>query len=99
MQTMVIVLLAYSVGAYIFSGLTCYLAFLKQSHQDSQFSKFNLNLLSHFWVVGLWPLWITIESFGNECNDDTNQERPVTNFLLSDQTADESCRQGKHNWN
>lgn len=99
MTNMVIVLFAYSVSAYVFSGLTCYLAFLRQFNQNRKPSQFNIMLLANLWIMGLWPIWIMRESFGGDRNDDTIQEHPATNCLLSDRATDESCHPEKPNWN
>ena len=93
---MPIVLLAYLVSAYACSGLTCYLAFLRQVNQDSKSSQFNLMLISNLWIVGLWPLWIIRESFTDERDTDTKQEHLKVSGILF-YTDGESYYQAKRN--
>ncbi|HAA29932.1 MAG TPA: hypothetical protein DCE56_22375 [Cyanobacteria bacterium UBA8553] len=93
---MLIVLLAYLGSAYVCSGLTCYLAFLRQVNQDSKSSQFNLMIISNLWIVGLWPLWIIRESFTDERDTDTKQEHLEVSSIHF-YTDSESYYQGKLN--
>ena len=95
---MPIVLLAYLVSAYVCSGLTCYLAFMRQVNQDYKSSQFNLMLISNLWIVGLWPFWIIRESFTDKRYTDTNQEYLEVSGIHF-YTNGESYYQGKLNRN
>ena len=74
MATMVIVLLAYSLSAFAFSGLTCYLASVRQFNQERKTSRFNLIVLSNLWIIGLWPIWIIWEILRDDLITDTVQD-------------------------
>ena len=57
------ILFGYLASAYIFSGLICWLAFLKHLNQLCKLSGWKrlLAVLASFVIVVFWPTWIVIE--------------------------------------
>jgi hypothetical protein len=96
MMTIVRVLVTYLVIAYVFSGLLCYLVFLRDFYKYGKSSEFNLRVLVHLWIVGLWPMWIMMETFKDTTNTDTAQESSATRSLRPD--PDRITRNGKGSW-
>lgn len=63
---MMMVVLTYSVSAYLFSGWVCYRAFL--SYLTREFkpveSEQTKMQLINLWVIILWPIWVGLEING-----------------------------------
>jgi hypothetical protein len=93
MMTIVRVLVTYLVIAYVFSGLLCYLVFLRYFYKHGKSSEFNLKVLLNLWIVGLWPMWIMRETFQHTTNTDTAQESLATGSLRPE--PDRITRNGK----
>ena len=74
-------LLVYSATAYVFSGLICYLAFVRNLSQHCKSLQFDckLKLLTSVWIIVLWPLWIIREI---KKEDNTTEEiSPTINVM------------------
>ena len=61
-----VILFSVIASAYIFSGLICWLAFLRHFNQLSKLSGWQrlLAVLASFLIVGFWPIWIITEISG-----------------------------------
>ena len=61
-----ILLLSFLASAYIFSGLICWLAFLRQFNQLSSLSGWQhlQYVLANYLIVVFWPIWIIAQVTG-----------------------------------
>lgn len=61
---MIVILLGYLVSAYVFSGLTCWLVFLRNFNQCSNLSRWQrfFAVLASSVIIIAWPIWIVIDT-------------------------------------
>lgn len=74
--SMLIILFSYLATTYIFSGLVCWLAFLRNFNQISKLSGWQrlVVVLTSPIIVVLWPIWIIIEI--RKLNSSNKEARP-----------------------
>ena len=81
---MIIILLSYLVSAYIFSGLACWLLFLRNFNQYSNFSKWQrlFATLASSVIIIFWPIWMVLNT-----SDLTSSTTAVTSLTQTDSNS------------